>query len=320
MRPDLLNPLFAEIEVLKGIGPALAKPLAKLGLARIIDLLFHLPTGIVHRQRIARLDDAAEGSIVSVEVTPTEYRQGGPRSPFRVFATDSQGDVLTLTYFGGGGGYARKLLPLGEKRLVSGKLEQYGQERQIVHPDYVLSPDEGAKLPESEAVYPLSEGLTGRRLSHLVEQAMPRAPELQEWIEPSLLASREWPAWRAALEAIHHNPSDGRTRERLAYDEVFANQLALMLVLIPIYNPLLKIYGFDEIWFYTLFLVVATVGGLTPPFGYTLFALKSAAPTVAMTDIFKAAWPFVWIIVGGIFIMAIFPGIVTYLPNLMSQK
>jgi ATP-dependent DNA helicase RecG len=230
MRPDLLNPLFAEIEVLKGIGPALAKPLAKLGLARVVDLLFHLPTGIVHRQRVQRLDDAAEGSIVSVEVTPTEYRQGGPRSPFRVFATDSQGDVLTLTYFGGSGGYARKLLPLGAKRLVSGKLEHYGQERQIVHPDYVLSPDEGAKLPESEAVYPLSEGLTGRRLSHLVEQAMPRAPELQEWIEPSLLASREWPAWRTALEAIHHNPSDGRTRERLAYDEVFANQLALMLV------------------------------------------------------------------------------------------
>ncbi len=101
---------------------------------------------------------------------------------------------------------------------------------------------------------------------------------------------------------------------------MFLDQVALMLVLIPIYNPLLKIYGFDEIWFYTLFLVVATVGGLTPPFGYTLFALKSAAPQVPMTDIFKSAWPFVWIIVLGIFIMAFFPGIVTWLPNLMSQK
>ena len=197
MRPDLLNPLFAEIELLKGIGPALARPLAKLGLARIVDLLFHLPTGLVHRQRIARLDDAVDGSIVSVEITPTEYRQGGPRGPFRVFAVDSQGDVLTLTYFGNTGSYARKLLPLGEKRLVSGKLEHYGQERQIVHPDYVLSPGEGAKLPDSESVYPLSEGITSRRMGQLVAQAMPRAPDLPEWIETGLLAARRWPGWPA---------------------------------------------------------------------------------------------------------------------------
>ena len=101
---------------------------------------------------------------------------------------------------------------------------------------------------------------------------------------------------------------------------MFLDQVALMLVLIPIYNPLLKVYGFDEIWFYTLFLVVATVGGLSPPFGYTLFALKSAAPTMPMSDIFKAAWPFVWIMMLGLLIMAVFPPLVTWLPNLMSQK
>lgn len=230
MRPELLNPLFAEIEVLKGIGPALARPLAKLGLARIVDLLFHLPTGLVRRQRVARLDDAADGSVISIEITPTEYRQGGPRSPFRVFAVDSQGDVLTLTYFGNTAGYARKLLPLGEKRLVSGKLEHYGQERQIVHPDYVLSLGEGEKLPESESVYPLSEGITSRRMGQLVAQAMPRAPDLPEWIEPGLLAARHWPGWLAALKTVHHEPGIAAARERLAYDELFANQLALMLV------------------------------------------------------------------------------------------
>ncbi len=101
---------------------------------------------------------------------------------------------------------------------------------------------------------------------------------------------------------------------------MFLDQVALMLVLIPIYNPLLKVYGFDEIWFYTLFLVVATVGGITPPFGYTLFALKSAAPTVPMSDIFKASWPFVWIIVLGMLFMALYPPLVTFLPNLMSGK
>lgn len=101
---------------------------------------------------------------------------------------------------------------------------------------------------------------------------------------------------------------------------MFLDQVALMLVLIPIYTPLLKVYGFDEIWFYTLFLVVATVGGLTPPFGYTLFALKSAAPTVPMSEIFRASWPFVWIIVLGLVLMAVFPQIITFLPELTSRR
>jgi tripartite ATP-independent transporter DctM subunit len=101
---------------------------------------------------------------------------------------------------------------------------------------------------------------------------------------------------------------------------MFLDQVALMLVLIPIYQPIIRIYGFDEIWFWTLFLVVAVVGGLTPPFGYVLFALKSAAPDVPMTTIFRASWPFVWIIVGGIAILALFPDIVTFLPRLMGPK
>jgi ATP-dependent DNA helicase RecG len=230
MRPELLNPLFAEIEALKGVGTALAKPLARLGLSRVVDVLFHLPTGMIRRQRVENLDDAEIGATISVIVTPIEYRQGGPRSPFRVIATDSNGDYLTLTYFGGGGGYAKKLLPLHQPRIVSGKVEQYGQERQIVHPDYVLLPGDGDKLPTSEAVYPLSEGLTARRLGQLAAQAIERAPHPPEWIEPSLLAKRGWPSWRDAIELIHGNPANTGARERLAYDEVFANQLALMLV------------------------------------------------------------------------------------------
>jgi tripartite ATP-independent transporter DctM subunit len=100
---------------------------------------------------------------------------------------------------------------------------------------------------------------------------------------------------------------------------MFLDQVALMLVLIPIYQPILKIYEFDPIWFWTLFLVVATVGGLTPPFGYVLFALKSAAPDVPMTTIFRASWPFVWIICAGLLIMALVPDIITVLPRMMGK-
>jgi len=101
---------------------------------------------------------------------------------------------------------------------------------------------------------------------------------------------------------------------------MFLDQVALMLVLIPIYQPIIRIYAFDEIWFWTLFLIVATVGGLTPPFGYVLFALKSAAPDVPLATIYRASWPFVWIIVGGMLIMAVFPDVITFLPRLMVAR
>jgi len=101
---------------------------------------------------------------------------------------------------------------------------------------------------------------------------------------------------------------------------MFLDQIALMLVLVPIYQPIIKIYGFDDLWFWTLFLVVATVGGLTPPFGYVLFALKSAAPDVPLEVIYRASWPFVWIIVAGLAMFAVFPDLITFLPRLSGPR
>ena len=229
MRPDILNPLFAEVEVLKGIGPALAKPLKKLGLDRVVDILFHLPVNWIERKKVDVLDMADAGGVVTVVVTPVDYRQGGQRGPFRVQATDRAGNYLSLTYFHNPG-WAKKQLPLGMPKVVSGRMEMYGQELQMVHPDYVLEPNEALDLPEREPVYPLSEGLTNRRLADLAGQAIARAPALAEWIEPSLLASRGWPSWQDALASVHRFAGTGPARARLAYDEVFANQLALMLV------------------------------------------------------------------------------------------
>ncbi|MBM7406952.1 MULTISPECIES: ATP-dependent DNA helicase RecG [Sphingomonas] len=230
MRPQLLNPLFAEVTALKGVGAAMAKPLDRLGLSRVVDVAFHLPSGWVDRLPRDTLDMADAGRIIAITLTPTDYRLSAGRGPTRVQAQDAAGNVVSLVYFGGNAGWVKKLLPLGEPRRVSGKLETYGQSLQIVHPDQVLPLEEASGLPEREAVYPLSEGLTSRRVAGLVEQAIERAPELPEWIEPSLRSTRGWPSWREALARIHADPADAKARQRLAYDEVFANQLALLLV------------------------------------------------------------------------------------------
>jgi len=230
MRPDILNPLFAEVEALKGIGPALAKPLKRLKLDRVVDILFHLPTGTVERKKVNTVETHDAGRIVTVRLVPTSYRASGGRGPFRVGAVDQAGNVVNLLYFGGNPGWAQKLLPIGEPRIVSGKLDLYGDELQMVHPDHVLPPAEAIDLPEHESVYPLSEGLTSRRMGQLAAQAIERAPDLPEWIEPGLKTARGWPDWHDAITRIHADPYDELARTRLAYDEVFANQLALMLV------------------------------------------------------------------------------------------
>ena len=227
MRPQSLNPLFAEVETLPGVGPQVAKALKRLGIARVIDLAFHLPTGTIERVRAPAASAALLGRNVVIELTPFQSRQGG-RGPMRVLASDSDGNTITLVYFNNPG-WAKKQLPVGETKIVSGKLDAYGEEWQIVHPE-VLGAGKAADLPLREPVYPLTEGIANRRMRELAIAAVERAPELSEWTEPSLLARQGWRGWRTSLAEAHSEPLETSARNRLAYDEVFANQLVLLLL------------------------------------------------------------------------------------------
>ena len=228
MRPDILNPLFAEVTSLKGVGPGLAKPLERLRIARVVDVAFHLPTGHIDRFPRDELMVSDAGRVIAISLTVKEHRvSSSPRGPTRVRAEDARGNSVALVYFGGNSGWVKKLLPVGETKIVSGRLDLYGQDLQIVHPDLGDSTED---FREREAIYPLSEGITSRRLGALAAQAVERAPELPEWIEPGLKAQRGWPDWKDALARIHADPADAKARERLGYDEVFANQLAMTLV------------------------------------------------------------------------------------------
>jgi ATP-dependent DNA helicase RecG len=229
MRPDRLNPLFVESASLKGVGPQLARPLERLELNRIKDFVYHLPDRFVQRRVVANLDVASEGENIVVALTPTEYRASAGRGPMRVLAADLAGNVCAVAYFGRNSSWGKKQLPLGEKRWVAGRLDRYGDMLQIVHPDHV-SEDSAAMLGQLiEPVYALSEGLTQGRLAALVSQALERIQDLPEWIEPGLLEKMKWPAWRDAL-LLAHKAEHAEARDRLAYDELLANSLALMLV------------------------------------------------------------------------------------------
>jgi ATP-dependent DNA helicase RecG len=245
LRPAILNALFAGVSGLKGIGPRLEKAIAPLLRApddrhqapRVIDLLFHLPVGAIDRRHKCTIQDLPTSGIVTVEITIGRHRppRAKGRLPYRIECFDPTG-TIALVYFHGFADHLRRLLPEGETRFVSGHIEWYQGSPQIVHPDHVVRADEFNRMPRLEPVYPLTQGLSLKVLGKATRAAVERVPELLEWIDPELLSQRQWPAFSAALRSVHQ-PDDipdtiptSPARERLAYDELLANQLALLLV------------------------------------------------------------------------------------------
>ena len=234
-RPERLFPLFADLETLDGVGPKVAKSLAGLGVERPKDLLFLLPASGVDRSRKGSVRDVVPPVTLTVEVEVGAHFP--PRTkgrPYRVMVRDS-GLEFQLVYFHARGDFLQKLLPTGQRRLISGRIELFDGIAQMVHPDHVLRPEEAAELPAYEPVYPLVAGLTQKTVAKAAASAVARAPELPEWIDGPQKAREGWPDWHAAVAAVHApaGPADlaqtAPARLRLAYDELFAHQLTLSL-------------------------------------------------------------------------------------------
>jgi ATP-dependent DNA helicase RecG len=242
MRPPVLNPLFASLTSLPGIGPKLETLYAKLldrEMPRVVDLLFHLPSGAIDRRARPKLNDVQPGQVVTVAVQVEEHRPPPPhrsRAPYRVITSDGTGVTLTLTYFSARSDYLEKLLPPGETRYVSGTAEFYDGMLQMVHPDRVVDEKGFAALPLVEPVYPLTEGLALGNVRRAVDGALARLPELPEWQDEAWVSRERLPPFAAALRQLHRPPEphdiapESLAWTRLAYDELLAGQLALALM------------------------------------------------------------------------------------------
>jgi len=245
MRPAHFNPLFASAQSLSGIGPRLVVLLKKalrlppgVGEPRVIDLLWHLPTGVIDRRAQPSIADAVPGTIATLAVRVVKHRgppRGNVRAPYKVLAEDETG-AIELVFFHADPRFVQRQLPVGELRYVSGRIERYGETLQMAHPDYIVEPARRAELPLLEPVYPLTAGLSGKVLGKAARQAVDRVAALPEWQDPSWLSQRGWPSLGDAIRRLHQ-PTDaadvspgGPAWQRLAYDELLAGQLALGLV------------------------------------------------------------------------------------------
>lgn len=234
-RPEILYPIFADIETLEGVGARTARHLQALEITRPRDLLFTLPWSGTDRRRRPTVQGADFPQVVTVEVAVGRHRPSSRRGgPYRVEVEDTA-TSFQLVFFHARGDYLAQLLPTGARRVVSGKVELFDGVAQMVHPDHTVAPEEAADIPDFEPVYPLTAGVTQRVMGKAAQAALARAPELPEWIDPAQKAQAGWPDWHEALGRAHTPRAMGDlspanpARERLAYDEFLAHQLTLSL-------------------------------------------------------------------------------------------
>lgn len=234
-RPDILFPLFAGLETLAGVGPKTAKALPTIGVERPRDLLFTLPHAVVDRRRRDTLREVEPGAVATVEVTVLRHQSPTRKGlPYRVMVEDRE-LAFQVVFFRGAPKWIEAQLPVGERRLLSGKVELYDGQYQMPHPDHILEADEAGELGNFEPVYPLTAGVTQKTMAKAAAVALARVPEMAEWIDPALRAREGWPEFHAALDQAHHPLSlnevaaTSPARQRLAYDELFAHQVTLAL-------------------------------------------------------------------------------------------
>ncbi|CUH82134.1 ATP-dependent DNA helicase RecG [Tritonibacter multivorans] len=234
-RPEVLFPLFADLETLQGVGPKTAANFAQMQIAAPVDLLFTLPHGLVDRRRRESIRGADFPSVLTVEVTVGRHQPARNRGgAYRIHVSDSETE-FQLVFFHGRSRYLEAQLPEGSRRVVSGKVELFDGIAQMVHPDHMVPVSEAIDIPEFEPVYPLTQGITQRTMFKAAQSALQQTPVLEEWADPALLQQKGWPSWDAAIAGVHRPSSQDAVattdpnRARLAYDELFAHQLTLAI-------------------------------------------------------------------------------------------
>lgn len=236
-RPQELFQLFAATTSLPGVGAKLASILEKRIGSYVIDVLRHLPIGVIDRRQKPPLDAVIDGAIATFDIVVVKHDKPprGVRRPWRVFCQNDSGSI-ELVFFHARDDYVQRLLPVGERRIISGRTEIFNNRVQMAHPDYVVKPDDVASMPEIEPVYPLTAGLTPKVLRRAITAALATLPALPEWIPSSIMASQNWPDFVTAMRSVHAPQSEADllptspARSRLAFDELLANQIALTMV------------------------------------------------------------------------------------------
>ena len=235
MRPEILYPLFASLASINGLGDKSAKLLQNLDCRLIKDRIFHLPVNLIDRRYSPKLADAVPGRVATLMVKVLEHLAPQKKSqPYKVIAADETEQII-ISFFKAYPSTIQKNLPLGQWVAISGKLEKFNNSLQMSHPDYIVPAAQIDSIRTIEPVYPLTAGISNKMLRKWILQALARVPQLPEWIDEKLLKEKNWLSFNQSLLNLHHPQYladldiNSPERQRLAYDELLANQLTLAI-------------------------------------------------------------------------------------------
>jgi len=236
MRPEHLDLLLSPINKLKGVGPKLENIINKLGIKLNVHFLWHFPYRIIEKKYYENIHDAPINQLVTLKIVvvkhyPSKFR----RQPYRVACLANE-TPIDIVYFNARHPVVRSVLPINSIKMISGKLEFFKNKFQITHPSSIENISDIQLLREKEPVYSLTAGLNMKSFIKLSNQVLQSVPNLEEWIDKILIKKYKFTSWKDAVEKLH-NPEIDDTyneknfyRRRLAYDELYAHQLAICIV------------------------------------------------------------------------------------------
>ena len=223
------NFLFEDVSTIDGVGAKLSIYLKKKKIEKVNDLLWNLPYSFTDRSETATLDRLEVGKIFTIKIKVLKYNFPRIRNlPSRVFCKDEFGEI-DLIFFNSREGYIRKILPLNEWIVVSGKINFFRNKYQITNPTYVEKIQKIELVQKIIPKYSLTEGLSEKMYSKIIEKVFNKIPNIDEWHDKSFIKKMNFLSWKESIEKLHNSQIEkdlnSNYLKRLAYDEIFANLL-----------------------------------------------------------------------------------------------
>ena len=237
IRPQFLFPLFGSLENLKGIGSKTILNLKKIGIYKPLDFLYSFPTNLKTRVFANTVSDLNVNKVVIIKIKIIKHNFKYFKGPLNIEVTDGL-KKINLIFFNAKNDWIKKNFPIEQERIISGKLEKYKNQFQIIHPDYIEKIFDIDKIPVIEPIYSLTKGISQKVFLNSVNQILQLISEEIsncEWINKKRLKEMNWTDFKNSLKKIH-NPKtnedislNSNYRLRLAYDELLSHQLSLVI-------------------------------------------------------------------------------------------
>ena len=235
MRPKILYKLFSNLETIKGIGPKNAKLIERLCGKYLLDLILHRPIAYIDRRNSPKIKDLSNNSIVTLILKVDGHTPSfNKRMPYKITCSDDTGQ-LNIVYFNLRGPYLKKMFPIGSKKVVSGKVEEFNGIFQMTHPQHIADESNLDSVKKIECVYPLTAGISSKIIQKSINSSLAIIDDLPEWIPNEYLQKNNWTSWKRSIYEMH-NPNELKEDKediylnRLVFDELLSQQLTVRLI------------------------------------------------------------------------------------------